>query len=619
MAQPIAERIQALPIEKRRELAELLKQKKQQAADQPSNRYDVVILGGGLAGGTLARQLKRADPTLNLLLTEKNQFPVPEAAHKVGESSVELGSYYLRNVVGVAKHLESSQLPKAGLRYFFPADGNQDITKRVEVGCARILPTPTHQIDRGRFENMLYAENVEAGVACWDGCRIKQVEFGETEHQVTMLHAGAEVTVTTRWVVDASGRSSIIKRQLNLQKEADHDVSAVWFRIDDEINVADWSDDKPWQERIPRHARRLSTTHLMGRGYWVWLIPLPSGATSVGIVADNKLHPHAEMNRFERALEWLERYEPQCAKAVKARLDKFQDFLALRHFAHDCQRVFSPARWCLTGEAGVFVDPFYSPGSDFISLSNTFITTLIMKDRQGESIAQDAELYNRLYLDTFHSFLRTYAGQYPLMGNAQVMTAKVIWDFSIYWGVNALIFFHNKSQDLKLWQDLRRVLARFDNMNIRMQKFFRDWDEASIEQLWTPDFVNYMNVAFIHDLHTSLAAGHDDDALKAKVAANVDLLAEIATEMYEYACLNFPTLRALGSPAEPQQTESMAEAYPIPANGNGNGNGHSNGHHTMAKTAAAPTAVQYDVKAELSKIWLATQGVPAANELAMVA
>jgi len=34
----------------------------------------------------------------------------------------------------------------------------------------------------------------------------------------------------------------------------------------------------------------------------------------------------------------------------------------------------------LTGEAGAFLDPFYSPGSDYIAMANTFITDLIVRD-----------------------------------------------------------------------------------------------------------------------------------------------------------------------------------------------------------------------------------------------
>ena len=58
------------------------------------DHYDVVILGGGLAGGCLARQLRQEAPELRVLVAEKRPHPVPEAAFKVGESSVEIGAHY---------------------------------------------------------------------------------------------------------------------------------------------------------------------------------------------------------------------------------------------------------------------------------------------------------------------------------------------------------------------------------------------------------------------------------------------------------------------------------------------------------------------------------------------
>lgn len=148
MDKDLSQRIQALPAEKREQLAKLLKQKQAHAA----THYDVVILGGGLAGGTLAQQLNGHNQRSKILVIEKRKHPVPEAAHKVGESSVEMGSHYLRNIVGAKEHLNTVQLPKSGLRFFFPAGDNRDITQRVELGCTSVLPVPTHQIDRGRFE-----------------------------------------------------------------------------------------------------------------------------------------------------------------------------------------------------------------------------------------------------------------------------------------------------------------------------------------------------------------------------------------------------------------------------------------------------------------------------------
>ena len=100
-----------------------------------------------------------------------------------------------------------------------------------------------------------------------------------------------------RWVVDTSGRGSIIKRQLGMRKPSGHGANAVWFRVKGRIKVDDWSTDPAWVEREPSKNRWLSTVHLMGRGYWVWLIPLGSGSTSIGIVADGDLHPFTRPGR----------------------------------------------------------------------------------------------------------------------------------------------------------------------------------------------------------------------------------------------------------------------------------------------------------------------------------
>ena len=82
---------------------------------------DVLIIGGGLAGSTLAIQLKQRMPSLSVTVLERQRFPVPEAAHKVGESSVEVGAHYFNHVLGLSHALIPAKIPKLGLRYFFPA------------------------------------------------------------------------------------------------------------------------------------------------------------------------------------------------------------------------------------------------------------------------------------------------------------------------------------------------------------------------------------------------------------------------------------------------------------------------------------------------------------------
>src|SRR5688500_18985233 len=97
-------------------------------------QVDVFIAGGGLAGLTLARQLKRERPALRLLVAEKRTHPAREAAHKVGESSVEIGAHYFRTIVDLESHLRSGHLEKLGLRYFFPAGDNTELQQRFELG-----------------------------------------------------------------------------------------------------------------------------------------------------------------------------------------------------------------------------------------------------------------------------------------------------------------------------------------------------------------------------------------------------------------------------------------------------------------------------------------------------
>src|SRR5690242_3520027 len=117
--------------------------------------YDVIILGGGLAGLTLSIQLKRKKPDISILVLERRRENAPKSAHKVGESTVELASYYYREIIGEKEYLEKHELPKYGLRFFFPSHTKEIIETRVELGPRKWLYTPSHQLDRGTFENHL--------------------------------------------------------------------------------------------------------------------------------------------------------------------------------------------------------------------------------------------------------------------------------------------------------------------------------------------------------------------------------------------------------------------------------------------------------------------------------
>ncbi len=241
------------------------------------------------------------------------------------------------------------------------------------------------------------------------------------------------------------------------------------------IAIDEWPADPAWRSRCTPPARWLSTNHLVGEGYWAWLIPLASGSHSVGIVADAKLHPLATMNTFEKAMDWLAVHQPRLFEALDDKRELLQDFAFLRHFSYGCKQVFSGERWALTGEAGLFLDPFYSPGTDFIAIANTYICELVARDRAGRPLDAYAEVFDQIFHSFYESTLALYEGQYPIFGDPEVLPVKVIWDYTYYWGVLAQFFFQRRLADLASLSALRAELAHCQALNVEVQALLRAW------------------------------------------------------------------------------------------------------------------------------------------------
>jgi 2-polyprenyl-6-methoxyphenol hydroxylase-like FAD-dependent oxidoreductase len=166
---------------------------------------DVVILGGGLAGLTLSLQLRQRFADLDILVLERRRHPVPEAAHKVGESTVEIAANYFDTVLGLEEHLTQRQLKKFGFRFFF-SEGRRDIDGVLELGVSTGLATPAYQIDRGIFRDLPRPACARRRRPVPRRVTVREVGRGEDGTACAARWAASRFAVQARWLVDVRPR-----------------------------------------------------------------------------------------------------------------------------------------------------------------------------------------------------------------------------------------------------------------------------------------------------------------------------------------------------------------------------------------------------------------------------
>mgnify|MGYP001282823225 CR=1 FL=1 len=444
-------------------------------------QYDVTILGAGLAGLTLALQLKKKRPGIRIVMVEMRGFPMPEAAHKVGESTVELGARYLSHTLGLESYLQKNHVEKGGLRFYFSTGDENDLAEKVEVGNSLWPDYLSYQLDRGVLENDLYEMCLDLGIDVLTDTKPIDVRLDKIKETDVVGRDGLQQTLRSKWLVDATGRKSLLKKQLGLQESVKHDNHACWFRIDRKIDLDELTQDAGWQKMAAPGLRHSSTNHIMGEGYWVWVIPLSNGRTSIGIVADNNLVKPPKINRLNRSLAWLQENEPVIYEAVGGADTTTLDFRYYNDYSAMSKQLFNARGWAITGEAGAFIDPFYSPGTDMISISNTYITEMINSSLEGTLKGAHAKHYENSFKRLVESMWVTYRDQYPLFGRPDIMVPKIVWDYTVYWSSVARLFSSDTFAEPRRLPAVDQALLEITKMNKRMQDHFRQMNTQAAE------------------------------------------------------------------------------------------------------------------------------------------
>jgi flavin-dependent dehydrogenase len=407
------------------------------------DRYDVVILGGAFSGASAAILLRREQPQLRVLIVEKAEaFDA-----KVGEATTELSAMFLTRRLAMWHHLESEHLPKEGLRYWFTNDRVTGHANASETGGYLRSAVPAFQLRRDTLDEYLLATAVREGAELLRPAKAVDVQIGDYDHRVILSRvdgegsrhegdasASSRLSMTCRWILDATGRVTFLGRKLGIiDRNDEHPIASIWCRWKGVRHIDDLAARDGALGTRNVGSRRLGTNHYMGFGYWIWVIPLGNGETSIGVVFDKRLIDlHQSKNRPADFVSFLKAI-PALAELLEGATPRFDDLRFYSHLPY-VSRQYMGNGWALLGDAAVFLDPYYSPGLDHAAFSVDATTSIIAADARGEDVSARIKEHNETFVRSYHRFFRAaFKDKYYYMGESDLLSASFLLDTAHYY------------------------------------------------------------------------------------------------------------------------------------------------------------------------------------------
>ncbi len=311
--------------------------------------YDVLVVGGGPAGSTIAALLaSRGD---RVILVEQDRHP----RFHIGESLLPM-NVPLFEQLGVSEEIERIGMPKYGVEFVSPWH-NKTISFDFADAWDKRFPS-SFQVRRSEFDHILLKNAAAKGATVIEGCRVSSVEFLEEGGVVAEGKGdhGEALGWRARFLVDATGRDTLVAKHLAIrQRNRRHNTAAVYGHF-------------TGARRLSGKAAGNITIFWFDHG-WFWFIPLSDGTTSIGAVC----RPEFLKSRKSDTTTFLHSLIAMCPGLAErlAEATITGPATATGNYSYQAERMTGRS-FIIVGDAFAFIDPVFSTGV-FLAMKGGFL------------------------------------------------------------------------------------------------------------------------------------------------------------------------------------------------------------------------------------------------------
>jgi flavin-dependent dehydrogenase len=352
-----------------------------------NDKTDVLVIGAGPAGSIAAAKIRQAGYSVTVV--EREHFP----RFVIGESLLPRCMEVLDDVDLLHAVNKMGYQKKFGAK-FLKDDEVSDFNFESQYTKGW---TWTWQVPRASFDLTLIEEVKKKGAEVHFETTVTAIDFLDDERSLTTIkHKDGTISkIEARFIVDASGYGRVIPRLFNLDKPSALDPRKAVFAHVKDIRRDEFEEPN----RI--------IVVLYAPGVWVWIIPFSNGITSLGFVGQPSFFDTIGKDLSSQFPSLIQGH-PYLAKRFAHVPLEFEP-RKLEAWSTTTERFYGEG-FVLTGNVTEFLDPIFSSGVMFATVSSHLAAQLVIRKLNGEEIDWEKE-YSQVIqqgVDTFRSYVMSW-------------------------------------------------------------------------------------------------------------------------------------------------------------------------------------------------------------------